>query len=105
MSTSETATLPAPVVDWQPAVRDKWVREFEAFQRLLPRLLESHRGEYVVIHEGCVVDRGQDDLALALRFFAEHGNVPIHVGLVTDEPEPVTHIPHYREWLLSGDSR
>jgi hypothetical protein len=51
-----------------------------------------------------VVDSGQDDLALALRFFAEHGNVPIHVGLVTDEPEPVTRIPHYRERLPSGGS-
>jgi hypothetical protein len=105
MSTSETATLPAPAVDLRPAVRDKWVREFEAFQRLLPELLESHPGQYVVIHEGRVVDTGQDDLALALRFFAEHGNVPIHVGLVTDAPEPVTRIPHYREQLPSGGSR
>jgi hypothetical protein len=36
----------------------------------------------VVIHAGRVGDSGRDDLALALRFFAEHGNVPIHVGLV-----------------------
>jgi hypothetical protein len=103
MSTSETATLPAPTVDWRPAVRDKWACEFEAFQRLLPQLLETHRGEYVVIHAGRVVDSGQDDLALALRFFAKHGNVPIHVGLVADEPEPLTRIPHYREWPASGE--
>jgi len=105
MSTSETATLPAPTVDWRPAVRDKWACEFEAFQRLLPQLLETHRGEYVVIHAGRVVDSGQDDLTLALRFFAEHGNVPIHVGLVADEPEPATRIPHYREWPASGGSK
>jgi hypothetical protein len=105
MSTSEAAILPAPNVDWRPAIRDKWESEFDAFQRLLPQLLESHRGEYVVIHEGRVVDNGQDDLALALRFFAEHGNVPIHVGFVTDEPEPVTRIPHYRQWPASGGSQ
>ena len=105
MSTSETATLPAPSIDWRPAARDKWQAEFEAFQRLLPQLLETHRGKYVVIHEGCVVGSGQDDLALALRFFAQHGNVPIHVGLVADEPEPVTRIPHYREMPLSGGSQ
>jgi hypothetical protein len=105
MSTSETAVLPAPAVDWQPAVRDKWAREFAAFQRVLPQLLETHRGEYVVVHEGRVVDSGPDDLALALRFFAEHGNVPVHVGLVTDEPEAVTRIPHYRELPSSGGSR
>jgi hypothetical protein len=69
MSTSETALLPAPSSDWRPAVRDKWASKFEAFQRLLPQLLETHRGEYVVIHE----------------------------GLVSDEPQPVTRIPHYRE--------
>jgi hypothetical protein len=105
MNTSETALLPAPSIDWRPAVRDKWASEFEAFQRLLPQLLETHRGEYVVIHEGLVVDSGQDDLALALRFFEQHGNVPIHVGLVSDEPEPVIRIPHYRERSASGGSQ
>ena len=104
MSTAETITLPAPTIDWRPAVRDKWVCEFEAFQRLLPQLLETHRGKYVVIHAGRVVDSGEDDLTLALRFFAEHGNVPIHIGLVADEPEPVARIPHYREWSGSGGS-
>ncbi len=103
MSKSETATLPAPSIDWRPAVRDKWASEFEAFQRLLPQLLETHHGEYVLIHEGLVVDSGPDDLALALRFFEQHGNVPVHVGLVSDEPEPVTRIPHYRELFASGD--
>ena len=105
MSTSETATLPAPAVDWRPLMRDKWAREFEAFQRWLPALIETHRGEYVVLHEGRVVDSGPDDLALALRFFAEHGHVPIHVGLATDEPEPITRIPHYRERSLSEGAR
>ena len=105
MNTSETATLPAPAVDWRLAVRNKWSREFEAFQQLLPQLLKPHRGEYVVIHEGRVVDSGQDDLALARRFFAENGNVPIHVGLVTDEPESVTRIPHHHEHPLGGLSR
>jgi hypothetical protein len=31
--------------------------------------------------------------------------VPIHVGLVADEPEPVTRIPHYRGLPASGGSR
>ena len=91
--------------NWQPGVRDKWACEFAAFQRLLPQLPKTHRGQYVVVHEGLVVDSGPDDLALALRFFAEHGNVPIHVGLVADEPDPVTRIPHSRGWPASGGSR
>jgi hypothetical protein len=38
----------------------------------------------VGIHAGRGGDNAHDDLALALRFFAEHGNVPVHVGLVDD---------------------
>jgi hypothetical protein len=96
VDTSETATLPAPAIEMATVANNKWAREFEAFQRLLPQLLAAHRGKYVVIHEGHVVDAGDDDLALALRFFSRHGNVPIHVGLVTEQPEPIVHIPHYR---------
>lgn len=38
----------------------------------------------VVIHAGRVGESGHDDLARAHRFFAEHGKVPINVGLVDD---------------------
>ena len=75
----------------------KWQREFEAFQRLLPQLLTQYSGQYVAVHDGQVVDHGPDEIALALRFFAQHGNVPIHVGLVTAESAPVAHVPRYRE--------
>src|SRR5215213_6977425 len=96
MSQTQPVTLPAPTAN-------KWEREFQAFRRLLPQLLQTHRGQFVVIHEGNVVDAGTDDLALALRFFARYGNVPVHVGLVTDEPEPVARIPHYRELPQLGE--
>ena len=102
MDSQESVTLPAPAVDLTPPPRGKWEREYQAFRRLLPVLLQTHRGQYVVIHEGQVVDSGADDLALALRFFAKHGNVPIHVGKVTDEPEPLVRIPHYREVRQPG---
>ena len=91
MSTSETATLPAPAVDWRPAVRNKWAR-VRAFQQLLPQLLDTHRGEYVVIHEGRVVDSGQDDLALRSASLRNTAMCPFMWGLVTDEPERVTRI-------------
>ena len=60
-----------------------------AFQRLLPQLLATYRGQYVAIHEGKVVDSSDDKLALALRVLNKIGNVAIHVGLVTEGPEPV----------------
>jgi hypothetical protein len=96
MATLETVTLPAPEIMIPPSHENKWQREFEAFQRLRPDLLRTHLGQYVVIHSGQVVDSGPDDLALALRFFADHGKVAVHIGLVTVEPETPVRIPHYR---------
>src|SRR5205823_1288190 len=87
---SEPSTLPAPVIDLLASPRTKWEREYQAFRRLLPELLTTQSGRYVAIHEGQVVDSGDDKLALALRVLAKVGNVPIHVGLVTAEPEPVS---------------
>jgi len=95
MATLETVTLPAPEIMIPSSPENKWQREFEAFQRLRPDLLRTYLGQYVVIHNGQVVDSGPDDLALALRFFAEHGKVAVHIGLVTVEPEAPVRIPHY----------
>ncbi len=96
MNSPEVPTLSAPeVAPFQPPLT-KWQREYQAFQRLLPQLLQTHWGRYVVIHNGEVVDSGANDVNLALHFFAQHGNVPIHVGLVKDQPEPAIRVPRYR---------
>ena len=89
-------TLPAPAVG-PITVGGKWQREYEAFLRLKPQLLASHAGEFVVIHDEQVVASGSDDVALALQFFAQHGNVPVHIGLVAAGQEAAARIPHYRE--------
>jgi hypothetical protein len=91
---SEVQTFDPPVLG--PATpRTKWEREYAAFQRLLPSLLQTHRGQYVAIHDEQAVDSGDDEIALARRVFAKVGNVPIHIGLVTDTP-PIERVPHYR---------
>lgn len=97
MSATDTLALAAPNINLPALPQGKWQREFEAFQQLLPQLLSQYSGQYVVVHDGQVISHGPDDVALALRFFAEHGNVPIHIGLVTNQPDHVTHVPHYRE--------
>src|SRR4051812_12853963 len=82
----------------------RYQREYEAFQRLLPGLLETHRGKYVAVHDGQVVDSGDDDIALTERVHAKYGYVPIHVGRVAD-PLPSPHqIPHYRVPRREGGS-
>ena len=87
---NEPTTLTAPGIEETAAPHSKWEREYQAFRRLLPQLLTTHRGRYVAIHEEQVVGSGDDKLALALQVLAKVGNLAIHVGLVTDEPEPVS---------------
>ena len=99
---SEPITLPAPAIDLPASPRTKWEREHQAFQRLLPQLLATHAGRYVAVYDGQVVDSGDDKLALALRVLAKVGNVAIHVGLVTAEPEPVFRSGMRRELRAVG---
>jgi hypothetical protein len=91
---SEPVIYPAPLLPPRPT--NKWRREQLAFLRLLPELLRTHRGKYVAVHEEKVVDSGEEKLAVAMRAYAQHGYVPIFVGLVTDEPLPPVRVPSPR---------
>src|SRR5437879_4382227 len=72
-------------------------REYQAFLRLLPELLQEYRGRYVAIHDGQVVDSDGDDIVLMQRVHARLGYVPIHVGFVSESP-PLVRIRHYRQY-------
>ncbi len=89
---SETTIPPTYEVVLPTPAEDKWRREHLAFLRMLPALLETHRGKYVAVHGEKVVDSGEDEVALAFRVLARNGNLPIHIGLVTDEPPRVERI-------------
>jgi hypothetical protein len=91
---SQLDILPAPVLP--SLAEDKWRREQQGFRRLLPELLKTHRRQYVAIHDGQVVESGDDKLAVAGRAYARIGYVPIYVALVTDEALPVSRIPSPR---------
>ena len=73
---------------WFEENRIRFEREKQAFFRLLPELLTAHRGQYVAICEGQVVDSGSDRLELVLRVQAKV-RTGIYVGRVSDEPEPI----------------
>lgn len=98
MSSRQSMALPAPNIDSPGPPPQKWQREYQAFQRLLPPLLQTHRGQFVAIHEEQVVDSDADDIALVLRVHARFGYVPIHVGKVVEQPLPPLRVPHYREY-------
>jgi hypothetical protein len=99
---NDPPTLPAPVLDLAAPSPTKWQREYQTFRRLLPQLLTTHRGQYVAIHEGQVVDSGDDKLVVALRVLARVGNTAIHVGRVAEEPEPVSRSGVRRELPPGG---
>ena len=101
---SEAVTLPAPEISLRAPLPSKWEREHQAFQRLLPQLLATRRGQYVAIHEGQVVEVGEDKLDVALRALARVGNVPIHVGLVTTEPQPIARSGVRRDLRPGGET-
>lgn len=99
---SQTTTPPTFEVQVPPPELTKGEREYQAFLGLLPRLLATHRGLYVAIHEGGVVDSDADDVALVQRVHGRVGYVPIHVGLVA-ESLPTVRLPHYREYRPRGE--
>jgi hypothetical protein len=82
-------TLPAPELGPTVSAGGKWAQEHEAFRRLLPGLLTTHRGQYVAIHLGQVIASGLDKVSVAMAALQQIGNVPIHVGLVSEHPEVV----------------
>ncbi|HEY1861168.1 MAG TPA: hypothetical protein VGG61_12475 [Gemmataceae bacterium] len=100
MAPVETFTVSLTEV-LDPRPKTKWEREYQAFRRLLPELLKTHMEKYVVIHEEQLIDSGDDDISLAVQFFAKYGNVSPHIGLVTETP-PVCRIPHYRVFGKPG---
>jgi len=87
---------PIPIFDAPlfnpPKPRTKWDSEYEAFLRLLPELLQTHRDQYVAIHEGKVIGSGSNKLALAREAYLKFGYVEILVRLVTDQPPRVVNI-------------
>jgi hypothetical protein len=85
-----------PVLTPPPPPNDKWQREQQAFLRLLPSLLQTHRDKYVAIHEGNVVESGDELVDVAMRAYGRYGYVPIYVDLVTDQPQRPVRIPSPR---------
>nr|HID13341.1 type II toxin-antitoxin system Phd/YefM family antitoxin [Anaerolineae bacterium] len=56
-----------------------------AFQRLLPELLKTHKGQFVAIHKGEVIDSDTDDRELAKRVMANIGDEPVYIQKVEEE--------------------
>jgi nicotinamide riboside kinase len=85
---SETTTPPAIEVQLPEPPLTKFERERRAFYRLLPELLNTHRGQYVAIHDEQVVDSGPVRAEVVFRAL-DRVRADIYVGLVSEGPEPM----------------
>lgn len=88
-NSEDVEVLPAPVLA-EPAL-DKIRVEQRAFRRLFGELLRKYPEQYVAIHDGEVVEVGDDKFRVADRAYARFGYIPILVVKVTEE-EPVVRI-------------
>jgi len=68
-------------------------REREAFERLKPELLRTHRGQCVAILNGQVVESGSDKIEVLDRVYARFGYRPVYVQRVEEQPH-IYKIPH-----------
>lgn len=102
---SEPEVLPAPVLDEsvfrtvpafpppRPVGNPELEQEYEAFLRLYPELLKTHYNCYVAVHQGKVVESGDDAVSVARHAYRKCGYVPIYINLVTDQPRRVERLP------------
>jgi hypothetical protein len=88
---SQTAAPPTFEVHLPQPALPKAERERQAFLRLLPGLLQTHRGLYVAVHDGQVVDSGPNSAELADRV-AQRVKTDIYVGLVSEQPDRVVRV-------------
>jgi hypothetical protein len=65
-------------------------RERAAFQRLLPELLRTHRGEWVAIVDGQPVQFGSDFSSVIVPVRQRFGQRPIYVHEISEEPRLYT---------------
>ena len=77
--------------------REKIRAETEAFTQQHDELLTKYSDQYVAVHEGQVIDHGQDLRTLHLRVFNRFGHIPVLLKKVTSEPERelVFRNPHF----------
>ena len=68
-------------------------RERQAFERLKPELLRTHRGQWVAIHQGEVVEAGQDRSQVLDSVYDRFGYVPLYVQRIEEQPR-VYKLPH-----------
>lgn len=64
----------------------QFLEDRAAFQRMLPELLKTHKGKWVAVYKGQVVDSAENVGDLAVRVYARLGYQEIYMDEVLEEP-------------------
>ena len=75
---------------WQAEQERIIMQEQAAFERMKPELLKTHKGKWVAIHNGELVDSDDDDKTLAKRVYGKFGYRTILMTQVTETPQVYT---------------
>jgi hypothetical protein len=71
--------------------REAMLLEIDGYKVLHPKLVREHRGEYVAIFEGNLVDHDEDPVELSKRVRKAHPDKTVLQRQVEDEPDRVLH--------------
>ncbi|MFN0073493.1 MAG: DUF5678 domain-containing protein [Chloroflexota bacterium] len=83
----------AAVEDYvQTQHRSAIARETSAFEAMHADLLTTHRGQWVAIYNGTLVDCDTDITPLYTRARKAYGRTPVLLTQVLDDPAPVLHL-------------
>lgn len=72
------------------------VPEYEAFNRMLPELMEKYAGRYIALRGGAVVAVADSEVG-ALTTAQQTPGSPVYCRLVTNQPQPLERIPSFRQ--------
>lgn len=74
-----------PLSDWDRQI-EQIDQEQRAYERQHSKLLALHRGRYIAMRHGAVVDNDADKVALSRRIRQRYGKEPVLIKLVQTEP-------------------
>jgi hypothetical protein len=67
-------------------------REQEAYQKMLPNLLEQYESQYIAVHNGEVIDHDSDKIKLVGRIQQSLPDAIVLIKKVTTDPDQVIHM-------------
>lgn len=78
------------LVDSMPSASQQEIefqQQKDAFLDIPPQNLAQYQDQYVVSHNGEILDHDQDLPTLTARFFTAHGDIPVYISKVGQEED------------------